>query len=99
MQPRLYSESFWNVKVTYCVALKENKGLFKVICHLNNCLLLFYYYVYLRELARLSKCSPLLKITTGPSFFWVVFVDIDVDTVRYDARKEPAKYPTFLTSL
>ena len=87
MQPRLYSESFWNVNMTYCAALKEKEGLLKVICHLYNCLLLFYYYVYLRELARLSKCRPLLKMTGyWPLFFCFVFVDIDVDTVRYDAN-------------
>ena len=41
MQPRLYSVSFWNVKMTYCVALKEKEGLVKVICRLYNCLSLF----------------------------------------------------------
>ena len=74
MQPRLYSESFWNVKITYCVALKEKEGLVKVICLLYNCLSLFYYYMYLRELARSSKCSPLLKMTGyWPPFFLFCF--------------------------
>jgi len=74
MQPRLYSESFWNLKITYCVALREKEGLVKVICHLYNCLFLFYYYMYLREPARLRKCSPVLKMTGyWPLFFLFCF--------------------------